>query len=268
MASVSNGTVCIFGAGGPVGAVAAKALAPHYTLRLADALTIDEILARSITHPRFPRPQRLEHPHTWEVADITNYAQVCQVIKGCDAVINVTVNRSEEEAAFAVNVLGAYHVVKAALEFQLKRVIHTGPEAAHPRFEGDYYHDFRIPDEVPSRPGTVLYALTKHLAREVVEVFARERLEIEVLTFLVSRLRSAHEMDGRDEDVVIAYSTAWEDLGDAFLCGLRAQPMPRPNEVFHICGRLPMGKFSPDKAERLLGWKPVHDFERFYTRES
>lgn len=266
MASVSSGTICVFGAGGPVGAVVAEALAPHYTLRLADALTIDEILARPLAHEGFPRPQRLEYPHTWEVADITNYAQVRKMVEGCDAVINLTVNRNEEEAAFAVNVLGAYHVMKAAVEFRLKRVIHTGPEAAHPQFEGDYYHNFRIPDEVPPRTGTGLYALTKYLGREVVDVFARERQELEVMTFLVSRLRPAHVKDGRDDDVVVAYSTAWEDLGAAFLCGLGAPPMPRPNEVFHICGRLPMGKFSPEKAERLLGWKPVHDFKRFYTR--
>ena len=266
MPSVTSGTVCVFGAGGLVGAVVAEALAPHYNLRLADSLTIDEILARPFPHWGFPRPQRLEDPHTWEVADITDYAQVRKMVEGCDAVINLTVNRDEEEAAFAVNVLGAFHVMKAALEFRVKRIIHTGPEAAHPRFEGDYYHDFRIPDEAPPRPGTALYPLTKYLAREVVDVFARERTELDVMTFLVSRLRPAHEKDGRDDDVVVAYSTAWEDLGDAFLCGLRAPPMPRPNEVFHICGRLPMGKFSPDKAERLLGWKPVHDFKRFYSQ--
>ena len=48
MPSVTSGTVCVFGAGGPVGAVAAEALAPHYNLRLADSLTIDEILCASL----------------------------------------------------------------------------------------------------------------------------------------------------------------------------------------------------------------------------
>jgi len=266
MASVTSGIVCIFGAGGPVGAVAAEALAPHYTLRLVDAVPIHEILERPVVHKGFPSPQLLDSPHKWERADITDYAQVRKVVAGCDAVINLTVNRNEEEAAFAVNVLGAYHVMQAALEFRLKRVIHTGPESVLPRFEGDYYHDFGIPDDSPPRPGTALYPLTKYLARVVVDAFARERGAVEVITFLVSRLRPADEKDGRDDDVVIAYSTAWEDLGEAFRCGLQAPPMPGPNEVFNICSRLPMGKYAPDKAERLLGWKPVHDFNRFYTR--
>jgi nucleoside-diphosphate-sugar epimerase len=268
MATVSSGTICIFGAGGPVGAVVAEALAPHYTLRLVDALTIDEILARPAEHPSFPIQRKYEYPHTWEVADITNYSQVKRVVEGCDAVINLAVSRYTDEAAFAVNVMGAFYVMKAAEKYHLKRVIHTGPESALPRSEGDYFYDAGIPDEAPARPGTGLYPLTKHLSRVVVEAFAQERPEMDVLTFLVSRLRPANEKDDRDDNVVIAYSTAWEDLGDAFLCGLRAPPMPQPNETFHICGRLPMGKYSPDKAERLLGWKPVHKFEQFYTRDS
>ena len=184
MASVNSGTVCIFGAGGPVGAVVAKTLAPHYTLRLVDALTIDEILARHVEHSSFPITERFESPHSWEVADITNFSQVNKVIKGCDAVINLAVSRYTENTAFAVNVLGTFNVMKAAEQLHIKRVIHTGPESALPKFEGDYYYDSSIPDEAPPRPGTALYPLTKHLGRVVVEAFARERPKVEVMSFL------------------------------------------------------------------------------------
>jgi hypothetical protein len=27
-----------------------------------------------------------------------------------------------------------------------------------------------------------------------------------------------------------------------------------------------VGKYSPDKAERLLGWKPKHGFKDFYVQ--
>ena len=59
-------------------------------------------------------------------------------------------------------------------------------------------------------------------------------------------------------------TVSWEDAGQAFLCGLRAPDLPRPYEVFSITARLPHGKYSPDKAERLLGWRPRHNFERLH----
>ena len=85
------------------------------------------------------------------------------------------------------------------------------------------------------------------------------------MTFLVSRLRYANKKDGRNDDVVIAYSTAWEDLGEAFLCGIKSNTKLESNEVFHICGNLPMGKYKPTKAGKLLGWYPKHNFSKFYT---
>ena len=43
MPTVPNGKVCIFGAGGPVGAVTAQSLASHYTLRCVDARSLEEV---------------------------------------------------------------------------------------------------------------------------------------------------------------------------------------------------------------------------------
>jgi hypothetical protein len=64
--------------------------------------------------------------------------------------------------------------------------------------------------------------------------------------------------------------TAWEDLGEPFLLALRAPSsiFARPLERFHIVARQPAGKFGmSDKAERLLGWKPRHDFAALWTRQ-
>jgi len=268
MPCIREGTVCIFGAGGPMGAAIAPVLAEHYTLRLADVAGLDEVLARPrgegppFGWPRWSAPP--EPPHEWRQADITDAAQVERTIEGCDAVINLSVNRDRPEQAFRVNAGGVFHILKAAATLRPKRIIQTGVIVVTGYgHDGDFRGDFRIPDDIPLHPGSNLYPLTKQLGLELATVFA-DRCGLDVMTFLFHRLRPHDRCDGRDDDVVIPYSTAWDDLGDAFLCGLRAPTAPRPNEVFFICGRIPTGKFAPDKAERLLSWRPRHSFERFY----
>ena len=51
MPGIGKGTVCIFGAGGPMGAVTAPVLAEYYTLRLADPASFGGM-------PPFPPPVR------------------------------------------------------------------------------------------------------------------------------------------------------------------------------------------------------------------
>jgi nucleoside-diphosphate-sugar epimerase len=268
MPAVNAGTVCILGAGGPVAAVSAELLAQSYSLRLVDSRSLEQILA-SGSDPRVPahRPRwtrELASPHEWIQADVACINELRQAMNGCQAVINLTVNREDPELAFAVNSYGAYAVGCAAADSQIQRLVQTGPFFVWgTNCEGDCRYEFPIPDDAHLRPGTVLYAHTKHIGHELTTVVAQER-GLDVLTLLFHRLRPHDSLDNRDDNVVIPYSTAWEDLGSALLCALRAPTLPRPNERFFICARMPMNKCSPDKAERLLGWKPRHDFERFY----
>lgn len=266
MPGIEKGKVCIFGPGGSVGAVSVPVLARHYTLRLVDRAPIEQVVARQ-RNPIYPSWKSApEPPHEWLQADITDYEQVERAMTGCDAVINLTVNRELPELAFRVNAVGVYNIMKAAAKLRPQRVIQTGVIMCWGyNHEGDIRYDFRVPDDITLHPGSQLYPLTKQLGLELATVFAR-RHGLDVLTLLFHRLRPHDALDGRDDDVVIPYSTAWDDLGDALTCALRAPTMPRPNEVFFICARMPMGKHDPDKAERLLGWKPKHNFEQFYTR--
>ncbi|MFO7957762.1 MAG: NAD-dependent epimerase/dehydratase family protein [Candidatus Brocadiia bacterium] len=265
MPGMDAGKVVVFGAGGPVGAVIAPVLAEHYTLRLTDVADIDEVMARE-TSPIWPHwTEPPEPPHEWGLCDVTDYRRVCDAMEGCDAAINLAVNRSVPELAFRINVVGAYNIMKAAAETGLRRVVHTGVLQRTSGFEGDHRYEFGIPDDAPTRPGTELYGHTKHIGLHVVDAFA-EREGVDVITLFLSRLRPADEYNGRDDDVVQSFSVAWEDLGPAYRCALRAPAMPHPNERFYICADLPMGKCSPEKAERLLGWKARHRFERFHTR--
>ena len=197
---------------------------------------------------------------------MTNYDQVSRALAGCDAVINLSVNRGEPELAFRINMVGTYNVMKAAAAQRPKRIIQTGPIARINGYEGDYRYEYGVTADAPLRPGTALYPHTKYRGKEIADAFAREA-GLDVMTLLVSRLRPHDALDNRDDNVMISFSTAFEDLGPAFLCALRAPELPRPNEVFYICADLPFGKYDPEKAERLLGWKAKHGFERFYHRD-
>tara|TARA_Y100000588_G_scaffold342171_1_gene386790 strand:- start:4194 stop:4994 length:801 start_codon:yes stop_codon:yes gene_type:complete len=266
LSAIESGNVAIFGAGGPVGAAAAEALRTDYTLRLTDLRSIEEIVDEDKPQsPAAPVPVVPEPPHEWRSVDVTDYEQVLATAAGMDALINVTVLRPVLVPAFGVNTIGAYNVMRAAVECGIKRVIHTGPRHTHLDFEGDYFSDFDVPDEAPLHPGSDLYALTKYLGGEIVRVFA-ERHGIEVITFLYCSFRPADPPDTPDGSGVHPFAIAWEDTGEPFLHALRTEKLTRAYEVIDICTPLPHGKYGTDKAERILGWKPRHRFERLYTK--
>lgn len=263
MPPVESGKVVIFGAGGPVGVVAAQALAPHYTLRLTDVRAPEEFSQPQ--SPGAPLPRRLPSPHEWRKVDVTDYAQVLEAARGMDALINVSVVRPHLQAAFAVNLIGAYNVAKVAVELGIRRIIHTGPYHTHLDHNADYWWDFDVPDDVPLHPGSDLYAVSKYLGGEVTRLFA-EQHGLEVITYLYCSFLPGDGGERADGAGIGPFSTSWEDCGAAFLNGLRAPAPPNPYEVFFILANLPHGKFSPTKAKRLLSWEPKHNFERLWSR--
>jgi nucleoside-diphosphate-sugar epimerase len=272
MPAVMQGKVAIFGAGGPVGAMAARALRDHYTLRLTDLRPIAEIVAENQPQsPRAPLPEVLAAPHECRVVDVSDYAQVLEAARGMDALINVTVLRHVLRPAFEVNLVGAYNVAKAAAELGIRRLIHTGPWHTHLGHNADYWWDFGVSPDVPLRPGSDLYALTKFLGGEVVRVFA-EQHGLEVITFLYCNFMPADGGRWRTREGGPGgcgpFVTSWEDTGEAFLYGLRAPTLPEPYEPFFIVANTPHSKFLATKAKRLLGWEARHRFEHLWQRDA
>ena len=267
MARVNDGKIVIFGAGGPVGATAIDALKNHYQLRVTDARPMREIAAGKPQSDRAPLPEVLETPHENRQVDVTRYDQVQAACEGMDAAINLTVVRPELAAAFAVNTVGAYNIAKAAAATGLKRLIHTGPFHLGLGHDADYAHDFDLVDDVPLRPGTDLYAMTKFLGGHIMQAFA-ERQGLEVITFLYCGFRPRAVQDEERGKGIGPFYTTWEDTGETFLYGLRAPDMPRPYEVFFIRSATPHEMHRVDKAERLLGWKPTVSLEDLYRISS
>ncbi len=243
--------VCIYGAGGPVAAHAIKALERSYRLRLAD------INAEALQ----PYAQR----HETMTVDVTDPQQVLAAADGMEALVNCTVIRDHPVESFRVNTLGAYNIMKAAVTHGIQRVIQTGPYLAVGGHMADYAFDFDVPDDVPPRPGTGLYSLTKYLGQEVCRVFA-ETYGIEVLVLLFAAFHDPNDKKLKPGEGIGPFSVSWEDAGEAFRCALEAPQLPRPFEVFHIVADLPHGKYPNTKAKRLLCWQPKDTFERQWRK--
>ena len=73
MATVNEGKVVLFGAGGPVGASAIAALKGHYALRVTDLRPLAEVAAAPPQSPRAPIPEVLGPPHKigWSILPTT-----------------------------------------------------------------------------------------------------------------------------------------------------------------------------------------------------
>jgi len=181
-----------------------------------------------------------------------------------DAIVNCTVVRPNPVEAFRVNTIGAYNVMRAAAALGIRRVVHTGPQQVTLPYPAGYWYDFDLADDVPSRPGANLYILTKFLGQEICRIFAEEH-ELEVPTLLFSSFVNpatpAPEPLG-----AFPFSVSWEDAAQAMRLALRAPSFPRPFEVFHILADLPHGKYSNDKAKRLLKWQPRDRLEAHWLR--
>jgi nucleoside-diphosphate-sugar epimerase len=248
--------VLVLGAGGPLAAATARALAPSYVLRLTDVRTLPEAAEGPRQSEGAPLPAVLPPPHEHRRVDVTDLGQVVDAADGMDAIINCTVVRP--------HCLGAYNVMRAAVAAQIRRVVHTGPLQVSSEWPAGYAWDFDVPDDAPGRSGGWLYGHTKLLGQEVVRLFAEAHdLEVPALYFSAfvdpatarPRLGGVHPM-----------SISWDDSAEAMRRALEVPSLPSPFEIFHILADLPHGKYSSAKARRVLGWSPRDSLHHLWAR--
>jgi hypothetical protein len=244
--------VLMIGANGYMGPHVVRRLAPQHRLRITDIHPAPEEIRQA-----FPDQEYFD-------LDVTDEQKVRQAAEGMDAIINLSVVRQHPTLAFRVNAQGCYHVMQAAVEHGIRRVINTGPHftVAGPSYEG---FDFGLHPDAPPQPGTGLYPLTKSLGQDICRMFADQH-EVYVQDLLFYILRDLDEL--RPEARGRPFVVSWRDAAEAFRLSLEIdlQRLPSRFEVFFILGDIPHAKFSNDKAKRILGFQPQDDVAVLWRR--
>jgi hypothetical protein len=246
--------VLLLGANGYLGPHVVKALAPHHHLRITDIK---------------PAPDEIREQysaHEFLDVDITSADAVQKAAEGCEAIINLAVVRRNPVLAFQVNMHGCYHVMQAAVHHGIRRVINSGPHftVAGPSYES---LDFALTPDLPPHPGTELYPLTKSLGQQVCRILA-EAHDIYVQDYLFYDFRSQEEL--KPSRGGVPFIVAWSDAAEVFRLGLEIDlaRLPSRCETFFILGDCPQGKFTNEKAKRILGFQPQDDVSVLWRRRS
>jgi len=238
--------VVIYGGNGHLGPHVVKALEGHVDMRITDL-------------------KPFETPHEMVPVDVADYDAVMRAAEGMDAIINLSVLRPHRKVAFDVNTLGNYNVMRAAVKHGIKRVINTGP---HFTVQGAPYEnwDYDIGPDVPPKPSTNLYALSKGLGQEVCRIFT-EHYDVHVLCYLFYIFCNPEDVKPHKRDW--PFLVTWRDAAAAFLPGLEIplENLASKCEVFNVFANRPHGKFSNEKAKRVLGWEPKDDLLQTYTKQ-
>ena len=232
--------VVVFGACGNIGPFITPGLSQHYDLTLTDIVR---------------HPDGLDT----KTVDVRDYDAVRQACKGQDFVLNLCVVRNDPVISWEVNTRGVENISRALVEHGITRAIHTGPQVARHWFD----HDFRV-DDVPLAPGTHPYLLTKFLGMEISRAYARE-YGIDTVWFLFNLLgpRPVHHVERASYP---PFTVVWEDLVNACRLAYEVEDLPDHYQWFNLNSYLGHGKYSVDKARRILGYEVGERVERYFNR--
>lgn len=201
----------------------------------------------------------------FRMVDVADAGQVMDAAAGMDAIINLSVLRHDRKIAFDVNAMGCYNMMEAAVKHGIKRVINTGP---HFTIAGSTYesYDYEIGPDIPPHPGTLLYSLSKSVGHEICRVYT-EHHDIYVQMYLYYNFRDPAALETDRE--VRPFAISWQNGGEVFPLGLEIpfEKLPSRFETFYIFTDMPHGRFSNEKAKRILGFVPRDDISAIWQRE-
>jgi nucleoside-diphosphate-sugar epimerase len=232
--------VLFLGASGLIGPFVTPGLESDYDLVLTDVK---------------PHPDGKPIQHV----DVRSYEQVLEAARGVDAIMNFTVVRGHPVDSFQVNTLGAWNVARAAVELGIRKIVHSGPQSWRPVYE----HEFGM-DDAPGAPGSGYYGATKWLGREICRTYS-EHCGLQIISFVFNGLGPAPDGPQVGEDFPF-FRVVWPDLQHACRLALELDPVPDGFQEFSLFSCTGHGKFSLDRARRILGFEPTQRWEEYYRR--
>ncbi len=191
-------------------------------------------------------------------ADLLDWQALAAALQGAQAVLHLAVapghpgtyeNDAFNDQRFDVNVKGTFHVFEAARRAGVRRVVHVSSLMVV------WGHDLGaglVAGDAPPRPvGT--YALTKALAEQVAEQYARTVPGMEVIV-----LRIAAPFDPYAPDLarrpIRPQQVPFPDLANAFA---RALTVPLDGfRIVTIVGESSRRRWDLEPARRILGYVP------------
>jgi len=207
----------------------------------------------------------IEFRGDFRFVDAANAEEVMDAAAGMDAIINLSVLRHDRKIAFDVNALGCYNMMEAAIKHGIKRIINTGP---HFTIAGSTYeeYDYEINPDIPPHSGTLLYSLSKSVGHEICRVYS-EHYDLYVQMYLYYNFRNPDDLDRQRE--VRPFAVSWQNGAEVFPYGLEIpfEKLPSRFETFFVFTDMPHGRFTNEKAKRILGWQPRDDVSLIWRRE-
>jgi nucleoside-diphosphate-sugar epimerase len=210
--------------------------------------------------------------HEYRRMSVADPAPVMRAAEGMDAIVNLSVVRWDRALAFGVSTTGNYNMMAAAVRHGIRRVVNTGPfsQAAGPEYTR---WDFGIGPDVPPRPGTALYLISKALGQEVCRVFS-ERHDVYVQSLIFCNLKDTAALKGPEgpaeyHNDLFPFVTAWPDAGTAVRAAVEVDlaTLPSRCETYFPGAPLPHGQFDFSKMQRVLGWSPRYHIEAMWNKE-
>ena len=177
--------------------------------------------------------------------------------------INLSVVREHVDKAFSVNLKGVYTLIESSIVNKVNLFINTAPVTLHRVYDLDNFYEYDLDENVPERSGFEIYPLSKKLGNSLLD-FYEDNENINIITFLISRIRFSNKKDGRNKDIVVPFSISWDDLAKAFVCAIKNLKQIDKHEKFYITTNLPMGKYTSRKAFEYFNWEPTDKFENYY----
>lgn len=211
--------------------------------------------------------------------DVRDAAAVARAARGCAAAVHLAAVRTDRgvdpSTLMAVNVLGTWHVLLAAREHGLARVVVFSSANALGVFRGQRRPDYLpIDDEHPARP-LGPYGVSKRLAEELCRAWTDETGVPTVCLRppgVFDAADYAHVLAQRATDPASEWEPVWEygaflDVSDAAEAALCSLLCPDPGHVTLLLCADDIASDTPSRelAERLLPgveWRGGPEYER------